>query len=125
MTIVRLRRLAARMRSCSACGRGYPAPEGIPVFVPRDDRAAAAPPGTALDDLWQRMQNATTDAALSLVAVTDGLNRLFSNDSVPLRLARDLGLAAIDRLPAVKRLFMRHAMGTAGDLPRLARGEAL
>jgi 2-octaprenyl-6-methoxyphenol hydroxylase len=36
-----------------------------------------------------------------------------------------LGLAAVDRLPPLKRLGMRHAMGTLGDLPRLARGEAL
>ena len=68
---------------------------------------------------WRRLDT------LALLAVTDGLNRLFSNDIGPLKLARDLGLAAIDRLPAVKRLFMRHAMGTVGDLPRLARGEAL
>ncbi|MSP49111.1 MAG: FAD-binding protein [Alphaproteobacteria bacterium] len=62
---------------------------------------------------------------LALLAVTDGLNRLFSNDLGPLRIVRDLGLAAVDRLPALKRLFMRHAMGTVGHLPRLARGEAL
>jgi 2-octaprenyl-6-methoxyphenol hydroxylase len=42
---------------------------------------------------------------------TDGINRLFSNDIAPLRLARDLGLAAVDKLPPLKRVFMRHAMG--------------
>ena len=31
---------------------------------------------------------------MTLLAVTDGLNRVFSNDIAPLRLARDLGLAA-------------------------------
>jgi len=62
---------------------------------------------------------------LALVAVTDGLNRLFSNSLPPLALARRLGLAAVDRMPALKRYFMRHAMGTLGRLPRLARGEAL
>ena len=59
-----------------------------------------------------------------MLAVTDGLNRLFSNDLAPLRLARDLGLAAVDRLPPVKRLLMRHAMGAAGPRPRLLRGLA-
>lgn len=68
---------------------------------------------------WRRLDT------LALLAVTDGLNRLFSNDLGPIRLIRDLGLAAVDRLPGLKRLFMRHAMGTVGDLPRLARGEAL
>jgi 2-octaprenyl-6-methoxyphenol hydroxylase len=62
---------------------------------------------------------------MSLLAVTDGLNRLFSNDVAPLRLIRDLGLAAVDRIGPLKRLFMRHAMGVTGDLPRLARGEPL
>lgn len=61
----------------------------------------------------------------TLAIVTDGLNRLFSNDLIPLRIARGLGLAAVHRAPPLKRLFMRHAMGAVGDLPRLARGRAL
>ena len=68
---------------------------------------------------WRRFDNTL------MLAATDGLNRLFSNDVGPLRLARDFGLAAINRLPPVKRLFMRHAMGLVGDLPRLLRGERL
>ncbi len=68
---------------------------------------------------WRRFDNTV------LMFVTDGLNRLFSNDLAPVRLARDLGLAAVDAVPPLKRLFMRHAMGLMGDLPRLARGEAL
>ena len=68
---------------------------------------------------WRRFD------ALALAAVTDGLNRLFSNTVPPLRLARDLGLAAVHRLPALKRLLMRDAMGLVGDLPRLVRGEPL
>ena len=68
---------------------------------------------------WRRFDNVLMAAAM------DGLNRLFSNDIAPLRLARDLGLAAVNRLPAVKRLFIRHAMGVVGELPRLVRGEAL
>lgn len=62
---------------------------------------------------------------LALSVVTDALNRLFSNAIPPLQLARDLGLAAVNQLPPLKRLFMRHAMGVVGDLPRLVRGEAL
>jgi len=68
---------------------------------------------------WRRFDT------IVLTAVTDGLNRLFSNDLPPLRLARDLGLAAVGRVPPLKRFFMRHAMGVVGDLPRLVRGEAL
>jgi 2-octaprenyl-6-methoxyphenol hydroxylase len=68
---------------------------------------------------WRRFDN------FALLAVTDGLVRLFSNDVAPVRLARDIGLAAVQRLPVLKRFFMRHAMGVVGDLPRLVRGEAL
>ena len=68
---------------------------------------------------WRRFDN------MALVAATDGLNRLFSNDIAPVKWARDIGLAIVDRLPPVKRVFMHHAMGTLGDLPRLMRGETL
>lgn len=68
---------------------------------------------------WRRFDN------LSLLAVTDVLNRLFSNDIAPLRLVRDLGLGLVEQIPPLKRLFMRHAMGVVGDLPRLVRGEKL
>ena len=68
---------------------------------------------------WRRFDS------LALIGITDGLNRLFANDLLPLRLARELGLGAVERIPPLKRLFMRHAMGLLGDLPRLMRGEAL
>ena len=68
---------------------------------------------------WRRFDN------LTLAAVTDGLNRLFSNAVPPVRWVRDLGLAAVDKLPPLKRLLMRHAMGMVGELPRLVRGEPL
>jgi 2-octaprenyl-6-methoxyphenol hydroxylase len=68
---------------------------------------------------WRRFDT------LLLAGVTDTLTRLFSNDIGPLRLARDLGLAAVDRARPLKRFFMRHAMGIVGELPRLVRGEAL
>ena len=58
---------------------------------------------------------------MALVAVTDGINRLFGNDILPLRIAREAGLALVDRMPPVKRFFMRHAMGVMGDLPRSMR----
>jgi 2-octaprenyl-6-methoxyphenol hydroxylase len=68
---------------------------------------------------WRRFD------ALTLAAVTDGLNRLFSNSLPPVQLARDVGLAAVNRFPPLKRLLMRDAMGILGDLPRLVRGEPL
>ncbi|MDE2283394.1 MAG: 2-octaprenyl-6-methoxyphenyl hydroxylase, partial [Hyphomicrobiales bacterium] len=50
---------------------------------------------------------------------------LFSNRSAALRLARDVGLGLVDRLPGLKRLFIREAAGLVGEVPKLLRGEAL
>lgn len=80
-------------------------------------------PGAA--DVLDRYQRWRRIDTLTLTAVTDGLNRLFSNDLGPLKLVRDIGLALVDRAPPLKRFFMRHAMGVVGTLPRLVRGEAL
>ncbi len=68
---------------------------------------------------WRRFDNTM------MIAATDGLNRLFSNDIAPIKLARDVGLSMVNRTPPLKRLFMRHAMGVLGDLPRLIRGEPI
>jgi len=55
-----------------------------------------------------------------MIAATDGMNRLFSNEIWPLRHGRRLGLAAVQALPPLKRRFMRHAMGLAGRSAALA-----
>jgi 2-octaprenyl-6-methoxyphenol hydroxylase len=65
---------------------------------------------------WRRL-----DAALSAAAY-DALNRLFSNDSTVLRTARGLGLGLVERMPALKRLFVAEAAGLTGDVPKLLRG---
>jgi 2-octaprenyl-6-methoxyphenol hydroxylase len=59
--------------------------------------------------------------SLALVAVTDGINRLFANDLLGLKLARNLGLGLVQRTAPLKRFFMRHAMGLVGELPALMR----
>jgi 2-octaprenyl-6-methoxyphenol hydroxylase len=64
----------------------------------------------------------TTDNA-SVYAITDIFNRLFSNDIGPVKLARDLGMAAINEVTPLKNFFMSHARGTIGELPKLLRGE--
>jgi 2-octaprenyl-6-methoxyphenol hydroxylase len=77
------------------------------------------------DSVLERYQRWRRPDALMLAAVTDGLNRLFSNAIPPMKLIRDIGLSIVNELPPLKRLLMQHAMGTLGDRPRLARGEAL
>lgn len=61
---------------------------------------------------------------LSMTAFTDGITRLFSTSVPPLLWARDMGLGAVEKVPPLKRYLMKHAMGMAGDLPRMMKGEA-
>ncbi|MBR9838894.1 MAG: UbiH/UbiF/VisC/COQ6 family ubiquinone biosynthesis hydroxylase [Rhodobacteraceae bacterium] len=65
---------------------------------------------------WRRFDTA------SLAAATDLFNRLFSNDNPLLRFGRDLGMAAVNAVPGLRRGFIREAAGLTGDLPDLMRG---
>jgi 2-octaprenyl-6-methoxyphenol hydroxylase len=78
-------------------------------------------PATVLER-YQRWRRFDT---IAMGVATDGLNRLFSNHSEVLRAVRDLGLGVVDRLPVLKRMFIREAAGLAGDVPKLLKGEAL
>ncbi len=68
---------------------------------------------------WRRFDTMTMGVA------TDVLNRLFSNSNDVLRLARDVGLGLVERVPALKKVFIREAAGFTGDVPKLLRGEGL
>ncbi|NPD68900.1 UbiH/UbiF/VisC/COQ6 family ubiquinone biosynthesis hydroxylase [Lichenicola cladoniae] len=69
--------------------------------------------GTDLGDpeLLRRYQAARRPANLAMLAATDLLDRLFSNDNPALRLVRDLGIAGVHRMPRLRRAFMTAAMG--------------
>jgi 2-octaprenyl-6-methoxyphenol hydroxylase len=64
--------------------------------------------------LLARYQSLRATDNLAMLAMTDGLDRLFSTDLWPIRAARDAGIAAVDRMRPLKRVFMRQAMGLAG-----------
>lgn len=76
----------------------------------------ASPQVLARYDSWRRFDTAT------LLTATDLFNRLFSNDNPILRAGRDLGMAALNALPAARRGFIREAAGLGGDLPDLMAG---
>jgi 2-octaprenyl-6-methoxyphenol hydroxylase len=80
-------------------------------------------PGAA--SVLERYQRWRRFDTMAMGMATDGLNRLFSNRSDVLRFARDLGLGMVDRLPGLKRLFIREAAGLVGEVPKLLKGEAL
>lgn len=70
-------------------------------------------------DQWRRSDQQAVAMA------TDGLARLFRQRWLPVRLARNLAMLALDGIPYAKHQLARAAMGTAGRLPRLARGLSL
>ena len=80
-------------------------------------------PGT--QNVLERYQTWRRFDSMMLLGITDGLNRLFTTDVAPVRLARDLGLAAVNKMPKLKGYFMEHARGTVGELPRLLDGRPL
>jgi 2-octaprenyl-6-methoxyphenol hydroxylase len=85
-------------------------------------RLGLDPGGAATLERYQRWRRFDS---LAMGAATDGLNRLFSNRSDLLKAVRDFGLGVVDRLPALKALFIREAAGLTGEIPKLLKGEAL
>lgn len=65
---------------------------------------------------WRRLDTA------SMAAMTDGLNRLFSNDAAPVRALRDFGLGLVDRAGPLKSALIRTASGVGSNGPRLLSG---
>jgi 2-octaprenyl-6-methoxyphenol hydroxylase len=85
-------------------------------------RLGLGPAGAEVLERYQRWRRFDT---MAMGVATDGLNRLFSNHSDALRLVRDVGLGLVDRLPALKHVFIREAAGLVGEVPKLLRGETL
>lgn len=65
---------------------------------------------------WRRFDTTMSAAAY------DGLNRLFSIDNFLLRAGRDAGLSLVDRIPALKTMWVEEAAGLTGDIPKLLKG---
>jgi 2-octaprenyl-6-methoxyphenol hydroxylase len=70
---------------------------------------AGGDPGAA--SLLAEYQRRRRPANLLMLGATDALDRLFSTDNPLVRGARDLGIAGVHRMPRLKRMFMRQAMG--------------
>ncbi len=68
---------------------------------------------------WRRFDT------MGMSFATDGLNRLFSNNSGTLKVLRDVGMGIVDRIPPLKEFFVAEAAGLTGEVPKLLRGETL
>lgn len=66
---------------------------------------------------WRRSDNFATALA------TDGLTRLFAIPGETAATVRRTGLAAVNRIGPLRRMFMSVARGESGDLPPMLRGE--
>jgi 2-octaprenylphenol hydroxylase len=64
---------------------------------------------------WRRSEN------LSMLAMVDQIQRLFTTQPPVLQWARNTGMGLVNRLAPVKHEVIQHAMGVRGDLPRIAR----
>ena len=85
-------------------------------------RLGLDPGSLSVLDRYQRWRRFDT---MAMGVATEGLNWLFSNRSDALRLTRDFGLGLVERLPMLKRFFIREAAGLVGEVPKLLKGEAL
>lgn len=69
----------------------------------------------------RRYERARKGANMAMLAAMDAFKRTFSNEILPLRLIRNLGLALAERSGPLKHLMVRRALGLTGELPALAR----
>lgn len=69
----------------------------------------------------RRYERARKGGNMTMLAAMDVFKRTFSNEILPLRLVRNLGLSLADHAGPLKHLLMRRAMGLTGELPPLAR----
>jgi Ubiquinone biosynthesis hydroxylase, UbiH/UbiF/VisC/COQ6 family len=76
-------------------------------------------------DVLERYQTWRRFDTFRMGVTTDVLNRLFSNDNTPLRVARDFGLGIVERMPKLKNFFIDQAAGKSSEGPSLLRGEAI
>ncbi len=73
----------------------------------------------------KRYERMRRNENLKMMTVMDVFYRVFSNDVLPIKFLRNLGLGLAERILPAKNKVMRMAMGLEGNLPKLARGEPL
>ena len=73
----------------------------------------------------QRYEKMRRNENLKMMTVMDAFYRVFSNDLLPIRFFRNMGLGLAERLSPVKNKVVRMAIGLEGKLPKLALGKSL
>lgn len=70
----------------------------------------------------ERYQSSRRFEIVRMTLSNDFLNTLFSNDILPLRMLRDIGLGIVNQMPRMKQYFIQEAAGITPNAPRLLRG---
>lgn len=73
----------------------------------------------------KRYERLRRNENLKMMTVMDLFYRTFSNQVMPIKFLRNLGLGLAERITPLKNLVMRGAMGLEGRLPKLAKGETI
>jgi 2-octaprenyl-6-methoxyphenol hydroxylase len=83
----------------------------VPALVKavRDQAALGLDIGSPL--VIEAYDRARRFESVAMAGMTDVLNRLFSNDMLPMRVIRDFGLGLVNRMPTLKQRLIDHAAG--------------
>ncbi len=73
----------------------------------------------------KRYEKMRRNENLKMMTVMDIFYQVFSNEILPIKVLRNLGLGLAERISPAKNKAMRYAMGLEGKLPKLARGETI
>jgi 2-octaprenylphenol hydroxylase len=83
----------------------------VRVLAQEIARARARGQSVASADALARYTRRRRGENATMLAAMQGFQRLFGDTHPAVRLVRNLGLGAVDRLAPIKRAFMREAMG--------------
>ncbi len=87
----------------------------------------AAGKGLEISDMsvLKRYEQMRRSENLKMMTVMDVFYQVFSNEVLPIKFLRNLGLGLAGRIAPAKNKVMRGAMGLEGKLPKLAQGEPI
>lgn len=77
------------------------------------------------EQVLKRYEKLRRNENLKMMTAMDAFYHVFSNNILPLKFIRNLGLGLAERILPAKNKIMRAAMGLEGKLPKLARGEPI
>lgn len=73
----------------------------------------------------KRYEKMRRNENLKMMTIMDAFYQVFSNEILPVKILRNIGLGLAERILPAKNKVMRNAMGLEGSLPKLARGERI